>query len=166
MKHRAPEFSRPLAVDRVPQGGSTETIAAEPSECQALAERLGLPAVHALAAVLDVTPWRGGGFKIAGTLSADLDRISVVSLETFRSQLRFPVLRFFLPAGATVAHDEADTDPIVHGEVDLGELVAETLAVELDPYPRRPGEVFESEEENAAAASASPFAALSRLKPK
>ena len=41
MKNRTSqfEFSRPLQVDRVPKLGSTEKLAAEPAELQALAKR-------------------------------------------------------------------------------------------------------------------------------
>ena len=142
MKQVTVEFSRPLLVDRVPADGSFEKIAAETAECEALARRLGVPAVHAVSAGLRARPWRGGGLKIEGRLLADLDQVSVVSLETFRHQVSFEVLRYFLPPGAAPANEEADADPILQGEVDLGEIVAETLALELDAYPRKPGESF------------------------
>jgi len=167
MKPAAFEFSRPLPVDRVPAGGSHEKLEAEPEECQALAARLGVPAVHRLSADLHVTPWRGGGLKVEGSLTADLDRVSVVSLEAFRSTVTYPVERYFLAGAPRGGEDEeAEADPIVNGEADLGEVVAETLALELDPYPRKPGETFpehvESQEQTSAGES--PFAALSRLK--
>lgn len=166
MKQVTVEFSRPLLVDRVPADGSFEKIAAEPAECEALARRLGVPAVHAVSAGLRAKPWRGGGLKIEGRLLADLDQVSVVSLETFRHQVSFEVLRYFLPFGATPANDEADADPIQQGEVDLGAIVAETLALELDAYPRKPGETFGDHLEFAdePAKPTSPFAALSSLK--
>jgi uncharacterized metal-binding protein YceD (DUF177 family) len=159
------EFSRPLKVDRVPRDGSLEEIAAAPPECAALAKRLGVPAVHAVSARLRANPWRGGGLKIEGKLVADLDQLSVVSLEAFRHTVEFPVLRYFLPPGAAVDAGE-DVDAIEAGHVDLGEVVSETLALELDPYPRKPGEAFaepvEALEEGET--EPSPFAALARLK--
>jgi hypothetical protein len=167
MKKSVLEFSRPLQVDRVPRGGSFEKIAADPAECVALARRLALPAIHALTATLKATPWRGGGLKLDGALTADLDQVSVVSLEAFRSSVTFPVLRYYLPAGATSEGDEEDADPIVAGHVDLGEAVSETLALELDPYPRKAGEDFAGPREDQAPAAPereSPFAALARIK--
>jgi uncharacterized metal-binding protein YceD (DUF177 family) len=165
MKESQLEFSRPLKVDRVPRGGSTEKLAADTQECSALAKRLGLTAVHALRATLRATPWRGGGLKLEGELIADLDQVSVVSLETFRSEVRFPVLRFFLPEGAK-ATEEEEADPIIAGNVDLGEAVAETLALELDPYPRKSGEGFAagSVVDEHPAKPESPFASLKILK--
>jgi len=162
------EFSRPLSVDRVPRGGCDEKIAADPDECKALAVRLGVPAIHALNAELQAMPWRGGGLKLEGKLVADLEQVSVISLEAFRQQVEFPVTRYF--AANPVAGEEADAeiDPIDNGQVDLGEAVAETLALELDPYPRRPGEAFDDAAwtETPSPTPLSPFASLMRLKPK
>jgi uncharacterized metal-binding protein YceD (DUF177 family) len=136
------EFSRPLPVDRVPREGSTETIEAEPKELAALALRLGVPALHALSAELRAEPWRGGGLKVAGRFTADLDQICVVTLEQFRDTVEGPVERVYLPETAVTGGDEEDADHIVDGTVDLGELVAETLVLSLDPYPRKPGAAF------------------------
>ena len=169
MKHVIPEFSRPLAVDRVPRGGSHEKITANPKECHAVAARLDVPALHALSAELRATPWRGGGLKLEGKLNADVEQISVVSLEAVRNLVEFPVLRYFMPPGAEVrADDEAEIDPIENGHVDLGEVVTETLTLELDPYPRHPGEAFDEiiGEVPESAVRESPFAVLLKLKPK
>lgn len=156
-------FSRPLKVDRVPRGGSFEKISADPGECRGLAARLAVPAVHGLNAELRVSPWRGGGLKLEGALRADLEQISVISLEAFRQALELPVLRYFLQRGAT-AQDDVDSDVIENGFVDLGEVVTETLALELPPYPRKPGEVF-ADPVGAPGEEAkpdSPFAVLNR----
>jgi len=162
------EFSRPLPVDRVPRGGCDEKITADHDECQALAVRLGMPKVHALSAELLVTPWRGGGLKLEGKLMADLQQVSVVSLEAFRKQVEFPIVRYFMAASAIKQNTDAEIDPIEDGHVDLGEVVAETLALELDPYPRRPGEAFDeiAPVQPPSLPPPSPFASLIRLKPK
>lgn len=147
MKSKVPklEFSRPLIVDRVPRKGSHEVFAADPKECAALAARLDLPAIHQLKAHLIATPWRGGGLRVTGGFEADLEQVSIVSLEAFRMNHKFEVERFFLPPKIAIDGIEEDADPIENGEVDLGELIAETLALELDPYPRKPGENFASD---------------------
>ena len=162
------EFYRPLAVDRVPRGGSYEKIAAESAECAALAKRFDIPVIHRLSAELHATPWRGGGLKLEGTLRADLEQISVVSLEAFRHDLEIPVLRFFMPAGSAADDGGAEIDHIEAGLVDLGEVVAETLALELSPYPRKPGEGYQppAETPEEQLDKPSPFAVLARLKPK
>ncbi len=162
------EFSRLLAVDRVPKGGSYEKIAAESAECAALAKRFDIPVIHRLSAELHASPWRGGGLKLEGTLRAGLEQISVVSLEAFRHDLEIPVLRYFMPAGSAAGGGDAEIDHIEAGHVDLGEVVAETLALELNPYPRKPGEDFQppAETPEKQPAKPSPFAVLAKLKPK
>jgi uncharacterized metal-binding protein YceD (DUF177 family) len=139
------ELSRPLEVARVARLGSHEKFSADAGECVALAKRLQVSKIHAVSAELKARSWRGGGMKISGDAFIDLDQESVVSLETFRSQLRIPVERYFLNIPAGEDNDsEQDIDPIENGVIDLGEVVAETIALELDPYPRKPGESFEA----------------------
>ena len=169
MKNRPPhfEFSRPLQVDRVPKLGSTEKLSAEPAELQALAKRFKIPVLHSLSAEIRATPWRGGGMKLEGHITADLEQVSVISLEAFRETVSVPLARYFLPHGAVVDNQqEDDADPIDNGWIDLGEVVAETLALDLDPYPRKPGEAFPGhvEDDAAEAKAPSPFAVLAPKK--
>lgn len=135
------EFSRPLIVGRVPAGGSHEKLKADAKECQRLAKRLDVKAIHALSAELKVRPWRGGGLKVAGLAKVDLEQISVVTLEVFRQTLEIEIERYFLTR-APNPDEELDVDVIENDAIDLGEVVSQTLALELDPYPRKPGEEF------------------------
>jgi uncharacterized metal-binding protein YceD (DUF177 family) len=177
MPYQSPEFefSRPLDVTRVPPQGSIERISAEPTECVALAKRFGLPGLHSLEAELKVSRWRGEGLKIKGRFTADLDQTCVVTLETFRSTLADEFESYFLPTGTSAGADralieEGDAEPFENGIIDMGEVVAETVALALDPYPKKPGVTFadviedESQEEAATRPEASPFAGLGRLK--
>lgn len=160
MRDVVPEFSRPIEVARVSALGSHEKIAADGVECAALAKRLKVPAVHAVTAHLVVKPWRGGGFKVSGTVLADLDQESVVSLDVFRGSVSFEVERYFLPRVDEAAED--DIDVIRNGVIDLGEVAAETIGLELEPYPRKPGEVFAPPDDGAEGvpAKVTPFAVL------
>ncbi len=164
MKQVTNELSRPLPVDRVPANGCYERVVAEPAECAAVAKRLVVPCIHALTALVKTDPWRRG-VKVTGTLEADIERESVVSLEQFRQSLRYDFVRYFMPADANVPEEAEDIDLIEHGEIDLGEIVVETLALELDPYPRKPGEQFKAVGVADDATVTSPFAALTALKP-
>ncbi len=157
------EFSRPLIVDRVPRMGSHEVFAAEPAECVALAKRFDLPELYAVKAHLVALPWRGGGLKVTGKIEVELDQTSVISLENFRSTPKFTVERYFLPPKILINAVEDDADPIENGEIDLGELVSETIGLELDPYPRKPGEAYDDPVLDSLAAEdkkPSPFAKL------
>ena len=108
-------------------------------------------------------PWRGGGFKVKGEVKADITQVSVVSLEEFRSEVTFDVERYFLPH--VNAESDEEIDAISDGIIDIGEVVAETLGIELDPYPRKPGESFQSgpdAAEERPTAKISPFAILKK----
>lgn len=161
---KAPEFSRPLQTDRVPKLGSTEKLTAEPEERRALAKRMNIPAIHSLTAEIRATPWRGGGIKLEGHLTGDVEQVSVISLESFRETVSVPIARYFLPPGAVSETEDDDADAIDNGWIDLGEVTAETLALDLDPYPRKSGEAFaehiEAVEEPAE--KQSPFAVLAK----
>ncbi len=161
-----PEFSRPLLTDRVPRKGSHEVFAAEPKELLALAKRFDLPVLHSLKAHLIAMPWRGGGVKVTGKVTAEIEQVSVVSLEAFRSTAKFEVERYFLPERFIADASEDDVDPIENGEIDLGELVAEAVALELDAYPRKPGEAYAETSDDSAEVidlKPSPFANLGKL---
>ena len=164
MKKPVVEFSRPLQINRVPALGSRDRLAAEDKECAALAARLGLFKVHSLSAFLTSMPWRGSGLRITGKLQAEFDQVSVVSLEIFRSSIECDVERYFLPPHKSGQDSEIDSDIIQDGVVDLGEVVSETLVLELDPYPRRPGEVFQDIHEDAEPVKISHFTGLLKLK--
>jgi Large ribosomal RNA subunit accumulation protein YceD len=164
MKRSVFEFSRPLQVDRVPNLGSRDRPTADDKECAALALRLGIPKLHSLSAFLTSSPWRGGGLKITGPMNAEFDQVSVVSLDTFRTKLEVGVERYFLPPHKDASASEEDVDTIQDGMVDLGEILAETLALELEPYPRKPGEVFEDIKEDVEPDKVTPFTALAKLK--
>lgn len=169
-----PEFSRRLVVARVPPQGLEETIEASPEEREALARRFDLPAIPRLAATFRATPWRRGGLLLQGLVEAEVEQICVVTLEPFVSHLREPVERYYLAETSPGRHptvvsleslDEDDPDTIEGGAIDLGELTAETLALGLDPYPRKPGADYLSGADEAGSDDdrPHPFAGLSRL---
>jgi uncharacterized metal-binding protein YceD (DUF177 family) len=59
-----------------------------------------------------------------------------------------------------------EIDAIVAGHVDLGEVVSETLALELDPYPRKPGEAFAAESDSADRPEVTTVSSLRIVKPR
>ena len=164
MKKPVPEFSRPFSVAKLPKMGAHEKISAATTECIALATRMGLAALHELKATLLVKSWRGGGIKVSGHFTADLDQVSVVSLESFRTVISADVERYFMPHVSAADDDsELEIDPIEGGVLDLGEIIAEALVLELDPYPRKPGETFSALQEDVPTPTTRPFAQLAAL---
>lgn len=175
----APEFSRPLAVERIASTGTELTIEASEEEREALALRFGIPAVHAFSATFVATPWRRGGVQVRGQFAATVELVSVVSLEPFTTDVAEPMVRYYQADTGPGHHpdvlgveslEDEEPDVISGGSVDLGEIAAESLALALDPYPRKPGEVFEHEIAHGGTDGGeeqrqdNPFAVLSRLK--
>ncbi|MEP9367245.1 DUF177 domain-containing protein [Xanthobacter sp. VNH20] len=165
-------FSYHLSVAEVPSHGLTVNLAPDEAQRSALARFLDIPAVHALTAELRIVP-EGEGAHVAGRLKARVRQISVVSLEPFDSDLEEEIDVHFAPEEALAARAVDEDDPeaeldqpdaIINGSIDLGHLVTEFLSLALDPYPRLPGEVFETVAE--APEALSPFAELARLKDK
>ncbi len=66
------EFSRPFDVRRMAPEGATETISATLGECQAIALRIGVQAVHSVSATIKVQPWKQGRFRARGDATATL----------------------------------------------------------------------------------------------
>ncbi|MEO3474261.1 YceD family protein [Roseomonas sp. CAU 1739] len=166
-----PEFSRPVALARIPPEGRQERLRATPSECAALALRFGIPAVNRFAAELVLKPEPGGGVAITGRILAEVVQDCVVTLEPVVQQVEEAVhLRILGPGEAHSDDPEAPDDVDAAGGVaDLGEALAEQLALALDPYPRAPGavlpeEVAGEEPEASPEPPASPFAGLAALR--
>ncbi len=100
----------------------------------------------------------------------------MVTLENFRTRVEDDITRYFLPRGGLTPDEaamveEGDADLFDDGVIDLGEVVAESLALALDPYPRRPGVEFKDVEiagpkPPQSNDPASPFAALAQLRHK
>ena len=174
-----PELSRPIRVADVGPLPRRETVLATPAECAALATRFDLLALAALTAELTAVR-DAGGIRVTGTLRAAGEQACVVSAEPVGFVLDEPLdLRFSeaaVPAAEEVelAGTDLDVLPLDGDALDLGEAVAQSLGLALDPYPRAPDAVraaaarfviSEAEAERIAAAdkaAASPFAALRR----
>lgn len=140
------EFSREIEVARIPSAGRPFAIAAEPAELVALARRLRVERIDRLEARGTVTGDPGDGLvAVRGHFEAEVTQLCVVTLEPVSTRVAGSLRRLFLP-GAPPAVREVVVDPLAEepeplegDRLDLGEIVAEELALALDPYPRLPG---------------------------
>lgn len=169
-----PEFSRPVRIDTLGEGGRALSIVAEEGERAALAERFGLIALDALSA--DVMLRREGDLVFAeGRVKASVAQACVASGAPVPAEIEEAFSLRFVPEGQEAAEEieldaeDFDTIDYAGGSIDLGEAVAETLALSLDPFPRAPDadEILRaagvlSEDEVVTG----PFAALKGLKDK
>ena len=164
-----PEFSRPFSVERIGHGGKTVTLTAEEAECHALAERFGILAVDSLTARLTVRAV-GPVFLVEGRLVARVVQSCVVTLEPVAAGIEEEFQVTFGCETPEEGHElvidldaEDPPDPIIDGHIDLGEVVAEHLALALDPFPRAPGAQFAMPGDDQPAGV---FAALAALRKK
>lgn len=158
------EFSRPVPVERIGGTPSETRVEAGPAERAALAVRLGLPSVAALACTFRLVRLGRGVIEAEGDLAARVEQVCVVSLEPFEAAVAEHFRARFVPAGSESDDDDpesVDEIPYEGAMIDLGEAAAEQLALALDPYPRKPGAHLP---EAAGEADGGPFAALSALR--
>jgi uncharacterized metal-binding protein YceD (DUF177 family) len=152
----APEWSRPVRLTREPR---VVAIEANAGERAALAARFGIPAIHALSARLDLVPEPGGSVRARGALEATVEQCCVVTLDPVVQPVSAPLDLRILEDGAEPAdNDPSSPDEIESrgGIVDLGEAVAEQLALALDPYPRADGAALPALDEGEAASEQAP----------
>lgn len=169
MSSARPEFSR--LVRLLPEVRRV-TLEASPEECAALATRFGILGVGSLRADLALVPESGGTVRARGTLDAAVEQACVVTLEPVAQQVQARIDLRILPEGQEPQDEDPDSPDEIEsqgGLVDLGEAVAEQLALALDPYPRAEGvslpELDPQEEEEAEAPlRPNPFAALAKLR--
>jgi uncharacterized metal-binding protein YceD (DUF177 family) len=157
-----PEFSRPLALDRVGAAMFEIEVTAAAEECAALAVRLGIPDVHALSCRFRLRRGDAGRIAAEAELRARLVRECVVTLDPFETTQDEAFRVVFVPAGTETDDEDPESDdeiPYTGAAIDLGEAAAEQLALSLDPYPHKPGASLPPEAQEPLD---SPFAALAR----
>jgi uncharacterized metal-binding protein YceD (DUF177 family) len=172
------EFSRPFRLETLSSEPVRAEIEATAAEREALAGRFGLVGLDRLTAEAELRR-SGEAVTAAGRLRARVTQSCVASGEPVGADLAEDFRVDFRPAPPDVRPDEeielgeGELDVIFYegGAVDLGEAVAQSLLLGLDPYPRSPAAEaalreagVKSEEE--ARLEASPFAALAALKGK
>jgi len=140
-----PEFSRIVRLDTVGEQPRAMAIAADPEERSAVAARFGLVALDRLEAKLTLSR-NGDEVKMHGTLQAEISQACVASGVPVPATVAVPFDILFRPepvpgeAEEEVELSESEMDVVFYdrAEVDVGEAVAETLSLNLDPYPRSP----------------------------
>lgn len=171
---KAPDSAAPwhilVGVEEVPETGQHFDLVADAPVRAAVAKIAGLRDLPRFEANFDVTR-RDGGLHVVGSISATVGQNCVVTLEPLANEVEETIdLVFEQPQRlAESAENEGqhhgvkwdDPEPLVGGAVDLGALATEFLILGLDPYPRKPGAVFEPPQD--AKHDQGPFAALGGL---
>lgn len=145
----APEFSRLIAVEGIsPDKIRKESITASEKECAALAARFDLRELSNLKADIKIRRVEGGDVvRLEGAFSADVVQTCVVSLQEVHDHVAGSFDTYFADGKERYDGDGDDSlegpdgghDTMANGNIDLGEVVAQYLSLELNPYPRAPG---------------------------
>jgi hypothetical protein len=165
-----PDWSAPVVVASIPETGRRLDLVADGATRDAIAKAAGLAALPKLEAGFDLIRQGSDGLRVVGRVAATVVQNCVVTLDPIESQIDEAVDLVFLPdvAPATepveVQAFEASDPPeaIRDGVIDLGAIATEFLLLGLDPYPRKPGAVFDAPP--AGDPASHPFAALAALK--
>lgn len=164
-------FAHHLRLDQIRDGERLDLVADE-AERAAVARRLGLISLERLDA--HATLFRTGRIvRAEGRLVAALGQSCVVTQDPVAAHVDEPFAILFVPeppvgrADEEIELGEADCDTVFYegAAIDLGTAVADTLALNIDPYPRSAGaEAALKEAGVLTEEQASPFAVLAGLK--
>ena len=178
-KPAPPPWHVPVARDDVAETGQHFDLVADADIRAAVARVAGLRDLPRLQANFDVTRSGAEGLHVTGHVSATVGQTCVVTLEPLANDVDENVDLLFAPPPPPVERaDDGDDDddedetrkpernwnapePLTGGVVDLGALATEFLILGLDPYPRKPGAVFEPPADRKR--DPGPFAALAKL---
>ena len=169
-------WSVPVAVAQIPDTGLHRDFEADRAEREAIAEIAGLRNIPSASASLDLVLKRGGRVHVTGRVRARIGQTCVVTLDPIENEIDEDIDLMFAPpeqisqlsdlveeAGESDMEIPDPPEPIVDGVIDLGRLATDALFLAVDPYPRKPGAVFEPHVE-AADPEDHPFAALKALR--
>ncbi len=164
-----PELHRMIDATRF--DGKSIAIEADEAERAALARRFGLVSIVSLSARIELTP-DGDAVLANGRLKASIVQSCAISGEDLPVEIEEPLALRFVPETNAppeeeieLTEEELDEIPFAGRSFDLGEAVAQTLALAIDPYATGP----QAEETRASGhisddAASGPFAALAKLK--
>jgi len=170
----------PVTVEDVAETGRHFALVADNDVRAAVARVVGLRDLPRLEANFDVTHHGADGLHVSGRVSATVGQNCVVTLEPLTNAVEEDIDLLFAPPPPVERKADDDEaaekdserpqrswngpEPLIGGVVDLGALATEFLILGLDPYPRKPGAVFELPQDVKPAPG--PFAALAGLKDK
>lgn len=164
-------FAHQLRLDQIRDGERLDLVADE-TERAGIAKRLALLSLDRFEAHVCIGR-TGNVVRAEGRIVAALDQSCVVTGDAVAAHVDEPFAILFIPEPSKISPDEeielgeADCDTVFYdgAAIDLGNAIADTLALSLDPYPRCAGADAALKEAGVLTEEqASPFAALSKLK--
>lgn len=166
------EFSHLIALSDLVGGVRECVLTADAKTRAALARRFGLVQLERLQAWLNLEA-KAGRVDVRGRFEADVIQECSISGADVPARLCRDIQLLLVEKTQLAAMeadeswpDDLDTDLLPDEVLDVGEIIAQSLSLALDPYPRAAGAVLnapDSVEVNAPPRT-SPFAVLKKLK--
>lgn len=141
-------FTHPMTPAEAARLSHPLEIVASAEDCAAIARRFGWIAVERLTATLDIAV-KGKEVTITGMVRAQVTQACVATGDPVAEGINAPLSLVLVPIETLEAAEDAgdielddsalDVLGYENGRFDLGDIVAETLAVSVDPWPRSKG---------------------------
>ena len=166
------DWGRKVRLHELARGPVSLRLEPDAAERALIAKELGLESLPALVATVTVKPWLDGA-EIVGRFKATVEQLCSVTLEPFEQSEAGEIEVRVVPPDSPNAPGEStheleleldapDPPDVLEGDaIDVSAYVVEHLALEIDPFPRKPGAEFDYQ---PPAAEESPFAVLKNLK--
>ncbi|WP_296171867.1 DUF177 domain-containing protein [uncultured Brevundimonas sp.] len=164
-------YSEPLRLHQI-GAGLERRLTPDADARKRIARALDLQALDVFEADINLVP-TVSGWRMEGRVVADAVQTCGLTLEPLPVHVDRKFSVQLVEASERNAADEDgeidleldddSPDQIEDGRLDLGQYAVEQLALSLDPFPRKPGAVFEQPKEPG---EISPFAVLKALQSK
>lgn len=140
------EFSRPVDVTTPGRKGRHFEFEATEGERAALARRYSVVSVNRLEARCDIIPAGKGQLRFKSEFTAEVVQLCIISLEPVEEEIsaQFTLL---LCRPSRQHHqditdidftpDDKDIEFLKSDMIDVGEIIAQYLSLEINPYPRK-----------------------------
>ena len=159
-------YSEPVRLHQI-GSGVKRTLEPDAAARARIVKALDLASLEAFTAEMDLSP-SAGGWRLIGRVRATLAQTCGITLEPLPLEVDAPFSLSLAEAvdpesdEIVITLDDESPDLVENGQIDLGQYAVEQLALQLDPFPRKPGAEFVQPPEPA---EISPFAVLKQLRP-
>ena len=168
------DFSYPLKIEDLGQGEQNYTLKADKEQLEFIKDILQVPAVNSFEASIKLKFRKKlGELRVWGEVKSQIGQISVISLEEFNKEYKssFEIVYDTNATYEQIREQDVDImadvpDIVINGEINLADIAIEQIALVLDDYPRKEGEVFDQIIEDVSPIRNTPFAILETLKKK
>ena len=132
-----------IDVETLPFSGPLScVIVCSAEECAMLTSRFGFAGLALLTATINIRRAGPGHWDVTGNLTAEVTQLCGVTGDPVPESVDFQIEERYGLAnneGVNVEVSLHGAEPLVEGAIDLGEIVAQSLAIAVAPWPRSAG---------------------------